>query len=119
MFCGWLLRRSTLLPPVTQAFGAVFAGLTTALAVIGADVAAVHAHELLHHRQADAGALEVARAVQALEHAAHGSQRIDRTRLGEKAVDLPCCGVFEMRNGKIQVWRDYFDMGTYMKALAG
>jgi len=46
------------------------------------------------------------------------AERLDRTMVGDKPVDLPCCGVFEMENGKIKVWRDYFDMGTYMKALA-
>jgi limonene-1,2-epoxide hydrolase len=45
------------------------------------------------------------------------AERVDRTRVGEKRVDLPCCGVFEMKDGKIKVWRDYFDMGTYLKAL--
>ncbi len=45
-------------------------------------------------------------------------ERVDRTRIGEVSIDLPCCGVFEMVDGKIAVWRDYFDMGTYMKAFA-
>jgi limonene-1,2-epoxide hydrolase len=43
-------------------------------------------------------------------------ERMDRTIAAEKPVNLPCCGVFEMRNGKIAVWRDYFDMTTYIKA---
>ncbi len=47
------------------------------------------------------------------------AERLDRTVAMGKNVDLPCCGVFEMENGKIKVWRDYFDMGTYMKALQG
>lgn len=47
------------------------------------------------------------------------AERIDRTRIGDKSVDLPCCGVFELRDGKIQAWRDYFDMATYTKALSG
>jgi limonene-1,2-epoxide hydrolase len=47
------------------------------------------------------------------------AERLDRTVAMGKNVDLPCCGVFEMQNGKIKVWRDYFDMGTYMKALQG
>ena len=47
------------------------------------------------------------------------AERLDRTKVGDKSVNLPCCGVFEMVNGKIKVWRDYFDMGTYTKALAG
>lgn len=47
------------------------------------------------------------------------AERIDRTKMGAKSVDLPCCGVFEMRSGQIQVWRDYFDMSTYARASAG
>jgi limonene-1,2-epoxide hydrolase len=46
------------------------------------------------------------------------AERVDRTKVGAKAVDLPCCGVFEMQNGKIKVWRDYFDLGTFMKAVS-
>lgn len=45
------------------------------------------------------------------------AERIDRTTAGDRHVDLPCCGVFEMQDGKIKVWRDYFDMGTYAKAM--
>lgn len=45
-------------------------------------------------------------------------ERVDRTVVGDKTVELPCFGIFEMREGKIAVWRDYFDMGTFMKALA-
>lgn len=45
------------------------------------------------------------------------AERLDRTKLGDKSVDLPCCGVFEMEGGKIKVWRDYFNMETYVSAL--
>ena len=45
-------------------------------------------------------------------------ERMDRIVAGGKSVDLPCCGVFEMRNGKIAVWRDYFDMTTYINAMS-
>ena len=44
-------------------------------------------------------------------------ERLDRTKTKNGDVDLPCCGVFELENGKIKVWRDYFDLSTYMKAL--
>ena len=40
------------------------------------------------------------------------AERLDRTKAGDKAVDLPCTGVFEMENGKIKVWRDYFDASS-------
>ncbi|MDZ4865818.1 MAG: limonene-1,2-epoxide hydrolase family protein [Alphaproteobacteria bacterium] len=46
------------------------------------------------------------------------AERVDRTSLGAKQVALPCCGVFELKDGKIREWRDYFDMATYTKAVA-
>jgi limonene-1,2-epoxide hydrolase len=45
------------------------------------------------------------------------TERLDRTQAGDKGVDLPCVGVFEMEGGKIKVWRDYFDLATYQKGL--
>lgn len=45
-------------------------------------------------------------------------ERLDRTVAGGKPVNLPCVGIFEMRNGKIAEWRDYFDMATFTRALA-
>jgi len=44
-------------------------------------------------------------------------ERLDRTQTQRGKVDLPCVGVFEMQDGKIREWRDYFDLGTYQKAL--
>jgi len=46
------------------------------------------------------------------------AERLDRTKAGEKSVDLPCTGVFEMENGKIKIWRDYFDIGTYARGMS-
>jgi limonene-1,2-epoxide hydrolase len=46
------------------------------------------------------------------------AERIDRTMAGGKPIELPCCGVFQMEAGKIKVWRDYFDLGTYRTALS-
>ena len=46
------------------------------------------------------------------------AERLDRTQAGDKSVDLPCVGVFELEAGKIKVWRDYFDLGTYQSAVA-
>lgn len=45
------------------------------------------------------------------------AERLDRTRAGEKWVDLPCVGVFELEAGKIKSWRDYFDFATYRAGL--
>ena len=44
-------------------------------------------------------------------------ERLDRTVADGKPVNLPCCGVFQMKNGRIEVWRDYFDMATFTRAL--
>lgn len=45
------------------------------------------------------------------------TERLDRTKTSNGNVDLPCFGVFEMRDGKIVEWRDYFDMATFMNAM--
>ena len=44
-------------------------------------------------------------------------ERLDKTVVAGKEVNLPCFGVFEMEGGKIKVWRDYFDLATYTDAL--
>lgn len=45
-------------------------------------------------------------------------ERIDKTKTTQGDVDLPCVGVFEMEGGKIKVWRDYFDMNTFVSAMS-
>ena len=45
------------------------------------------------------------------------AERIDRTRAGERSAELPIVGVFELEEGKIRAWRDYFDLGTYTQAM--
>lgn len=45
-------------------------------------------------------------------------ERVDRTVAGGKTVELPCVGVFEMKDGKIAIWRDYFDLSTYINGLS-
>ena len=42
-------------------------------------------------------------------------ERVDRTIVEGRKVDLPCVGVFEMQNGKIKIWRDYFDLATFTR----
>ena len=46
------------------------------------------------------------------------AERIDRTRAGDRSVELPIVGVFELEQGRIKTWRDYFDLGTYAQALS-
>ncbi|MEX2158538.1 MAG: limonene-1,2-epoxide hydrolase family protein [Dehalococcoidia bacterium] len=45
------------------------------------------------------------------------TERIDRF-IGEKSVALPVMGTFEIRDGKIAAWRDYFDLGAWTKQMA-
>ena len=47
------------------------------------------------------------------------AELIDRAQAGEKSVDLPCTGVFTIRDGKIASWRDYFDRATFSRAMQG
>lgn len=39
-------------------------------------------------------------------------ERLDRHRLDHGWRELPVTGVFEVHDGKITVWREYFDLGT-------
>lgn len=41
-------------------------------------------------------------------------ERLDRHRLTDKWVELPVTGVFEVRDGLITYWRDYFDAATIL-----
>jgi limonene-1,2-epoxide hydrolase len=40
------------------------------------------------------------------------TERVDRLSMGGRPVELPVAGVFELRDGKIVAWRDYFDMAA-------
>jgi limonene-1,2-epoxide hydrolase len=42
------------------------------------------------------------------------TERVDRF-LGEKPIELPVMGVFELRDGKIAAWRDYFDLTAWTR----
>jgi len=43
------------------------------------------------------------------------TERVDRFTMGGKTIALPVAGVFELRNGKIAAWRDYFDFATWQR----
>jgi limonene-1,2-epoxide hydrolase len=46
------------------------------------------------------------------------TERTDRFVMGERSVDLPVAGVFEIRDGKIAKWRDYFDMAKWTSVFS-
>lgn len=41
-------------------------------------------------------------------------ERLDRHRLKDRWVELPVTGVFEVNDGHISFWRDYFDAATIL-----
>ena len=47
------------------------------------------------------------------------NERTDRFVMKGKEIAIPVVGVFEVNDGKITFWRDYFDNGMFMKALKG
>lgn len=46
------------------------------------------------------------------------NERVDRFERDGKPMEIPVCGVFELRDGKIAAWRDYFDYGMMQKQMA-
>jgi limonene-1,2-epoxide hydrolase len=47
------------------------------------------------------------------------TERLDVFRLPDLTIELPVMGTFELKDGKIAAWRDYFDLNTYMSQLQG
>ena len=41
------------------------------------------------------------------------TERVDAFRLPNKSFELPVMGTFEIRDGKIKAWRDYFDLNQF------
>ncbi|MCR5978633.1 limonene-1,2-epoxide hydrolase [Gordonia jinghuaiqii] len=46
------------------------------------------------------------------------TERVDELRFGRLHLQFWVCGRFEVRDGRITVWRDYFDYFDMTKALA-
>jgi len=46
------------------------------------------------------------------------NERLDRFKINDQWLELPIAGVFKVRDDKIVLWRDYFDMATYSAQLA-
>ena len=45
------------------------------------------------------------------------NERTDRFFINGKWIDLPVMGIFELENGKIKAWRDYFDMNQFTSEM--
>ncbi len=46
------------------------------------------------------------------------NERNDRFLINGKWLELPVMGIFEVRDGKIAKWRDYFDMNQFTSQMA-
>jgi limonene-1,2-epoxide hydrolase len=45
------------------------------------------------------------------------TERIDVFTLPDKSFELPVMGTFEVSDGKINAWRDYFDMNQFSSRM--
>lgn len=41
------------------------------------------------------------------------TERVDHFMAGDQRVSVPCMGTFELRDGKIAAWRDYWDLKQF------
>ncbi|MDH3755206.1 MAG: nuclear transport factor 2 family protein [Acidimicrobiia bacterium] len=46
------------------------------------------------------------------------NERLDRFQMPTGWIELPVAGVFEVSDGKISLWRDYFDLATFQDQMA-
>jgi limonene-1,2-epoxide hydrolase len=47
------------------------------------------------------------------------TERVDVFVSPGKRIELPVMGTFELRDGRIAAWRDYFDLQQFMSGLSG
>jgi limonene-1,2-epoxide hydrolase len=47
------------------------------------------------------------------------TERVDSFVMEGGTISLPVAGVFEVKDGKIAAWRDYFDMQQFMSQMPG
>ena len=52
-----------------------------------------------------------------LSHGTVLNERDDRVHIHGRKATLPVAGVFEIRNGKLTLWRDYFDKQTIIDVM--
>ena len=45
------------------------------------------------------------------------TERVDVFKLPDKSFELPVMGTFEVSDGKINAWRDYFDMNQFTSRM--
>jgi len=75
-------------------------------ATLGPFLAGASAIEWVVHRQTATGNVVM-------------NERTDRFHMAKGWVEIAVVGVWELREGKIALWRDYFDLATFTAQLAG
>jgi limonene-1,2-epoxide hydrolase len=46
------------------------------------------------------------------------TERVDRFVSSERTISLPVMGIFEVSDGLITAWRDYFDINQFMSQMS-
>jgi len=87
--------------PITKVFGK-----EAMIQILSDFLAAATKVEWLIHHQVSNGDME------------HGVERTDRFEMDDRWIELDIAGLFVVSNGKIALWRDYFDRESFTKALA-
>ena len=47
------------------------------------------------------------------------NERTDRFRSGDRWLEIPVAGVWRVEDGRITLWRDYFDLQGMMQQMSG
>ena len=45
------------------------------------------------------------------------TERVDTFKVADRSFDLQVMGTFEVTDGKINAWRDYFDMNQFTSRM--
>ena len=90
--------------PITKVFGkeAMIQILSDFLA------AATKVEWLIHHQVSNGD----------MEHGVVMNERTDRFEMDDRWIELDIAGLFVVSNGKIALWRYYFDRESFAKALS-
>lgn len=90
--------------PITKVFGK-----EAMIQILSDFLAAATKVEWLIHHQVSSGDMD---------HGVVMNERTDRFEMDDRWIELDIAGLFVVSNGKIALWRDYFDRESFTKALA-
>jgi limonene-1,2-epoxide hydrolase len=90
--------------PITKVFGK-----ESIVNILSGFLASATKVEWLIHHQVSNGDME---------HGVVMNERTDRFEIDGRWVEFDIAGLFVISNGKIALWRDYFDKEAFTKALA-